>query len=116
MRAFALLLLAALAAPISAGADKPIPDPPGSIQCNDGKLKKQIAGTKWKMHGCSDGHSLLFMLDENNPDKLTYLSLRYRETGYEIIGGGLVSRPEAKAAVAWISALTVPEIEARTDS
>jgi hypothetical protein len=105
-------LLAALAvAPASVVAGKPEPLPPGSVSCDDGNITKKIAGTKWKMRGCSDG-TLLFLFKENSPEKLAFLSIKPGESGYQISGGGKVDQPEVIAAANWAKSLTVPEIEA----
>ena len=112
MRLHAAALFAALlCAPVALGADAPEAPPSGQIDCISAKIKKVIAGASWIMRGCNDGRSLLFVLDENKPEKLVYLSLRHGEAGYQLIGGGRVDRPEARAAAAWLGTLKVPEIE-----
>lgn len=84
----------------------------GGMQCNDGAIKKTIEGAKWKMRGCSDGYSLLFLFKEGDHKKLAYIAVTREGSAYEVVGGGNIRQPEVIAAARWAKALTEPEIVA----
>lgn len=64
------------------------------------------------MRGCSDGRSLVFMLNEGNQSKAAYIAIRYRGPDYELIAGGKTDATEVQVAWQWAKGLTRPEIEA----
>ena len=111
-RAAGLLSAALLASSPVAEASSPPPADSGLLECDDGKITKIIAGAKWKMRGCADGYSLLFLFQEKNDKKLAFISVRHGESGYEVSGGGRIDQPEVMAAARWAYALTEPEIAA----
>lgn len=113
MRIGVKLVCAALltASPFMALAIAPAAES-GGMQCNDGAIKKTIEGAKWKMRGCSDGYSLLFLFKEGSPDKLAYIAINRKGLAYEMAGGGNTRQPEVIAAARWAKRLTEPEIAA----
>jgi hypothetical protein len=105
MRVVALLCFCIVSAG-SAAAGKP------ELHCATGPITRTYGGTKWLVHSCTDGKSLVFTAAPGNPAAPFEFDLTFTGHGYDLDGKGRGKRAATDAAYADLQKLKAAEIHA----
>jgi hypothetical protein len=97
----AMLLVSAF--PVSAAETK------SQLHCVTGPIEKTYGGTKWLVHSCSDGKSLVFTA-EAGPAAPFEFDLTYTGKGYDLDGRGKTHNKVTDAAYAELQKLRSADI------
>jgi hypothetical protein len=107
MRNVALLCFCLVTAgPAAAVAGK------AELHCATGPITRTYGGTKWLVHSCTDGKSLVFTAAPGNPAAPFEFDLTHSGHGYDLDGKGAGKRAATDAAYADLQKLRAAEIHA----
>lgn len=106
MRLHILMVAIAVCLPLSAGAQT---EP---MDCRVGPVIKTFGGSKWVVHSCSDGRTVLLMAMEDSPAHPSVIKIAPSTKGYTVDGRGKGDRQATNAAVDELGALSVADIQA----
>jgi hypothetical protein len=105
MRVVALLCFCLIAAgPAAAASTK------AELHCATGPIERTYGGTKWLVHSCTDGKSLVFTAAPGNPAAPFEFDLTFTGHGYDLDGKGGGKRAATDAAYADLQKLNAEEI------
>ncbi|MFL6688804.1 MAG: hypothetical protein ACJ8IR_01250 [Alphaproteobacteria bacterium] len=79
------------------------------LHCITGPIERTYGGTKWLVHSCTDGKSLVFTA-EAGPAAPFEFDLTYTGNGYDLDGKGKGDRKYTDAAYADLQKLRAPDI------
>jgi len=99
-----LVLLASTA--LLAAESKP------QLHCATGPITRTYGSTKWLVHSCTDGKSLVFTAAPGNPAAPFEFDLTFTGHGYDLDGKGRGKRAATDAAYADLQKLKAAEIHA----
>ncbi|HEX3942761.1 MAG TPA: hypothetical protein VHW69_01620 [Rhizomicrobium sp.] len=100
---FALAFLVAFTTPVLAAGTKP------GLHCVTGPVEKTFGGTKWLVHSCTDGKSLVFTATSKAAAPFEF-DLTYTGDGYDLDGHGKGDRKATNAAYADLQKLRAKDI------
>lgn len=75
-----------------------------AMDCSIGPVEKTFGGTRWLVHGCSDGKSVVVLSAPGNPAMPFYFFLFASEEGYRLHGEGAGDRAATRPAYDELSA------------
>lgn len=101
-----LLLTLFFAGPAWAADLKP------QLHCATGPVTRSYGGTKWLVHRCTDGKSLVFTAAQGNPAAPFEFDLTYTGHGYDLDGKGTGKRAATDAAYADLQKLKASDVHA----
>jgi hypothetical protein len=99
----ALAFLVAFTTPLLAAGTKP------DLHCVTGPVEKAYGGSKWLVHSCTDGKSLVFTA-ASGPAAPFEFDLTYTGNGYDLDGHGKGNRKSTSAAYADLQKLRAKDI------
>jgi hypothetical protein len=79
------------------------------LHCITGPVERTYGGTKWLVHSCTDGKSLVFTA-VGSPAAPFEFDLTYTGNGYDLDGKGKGDRKATDAAYADLQKLRAPDI------
>ena len=103
MKSTILLLGLLCSAPAAAAAKT-------ELHCATGPITRTYGGTKWLVHSCTDGKSLVFTAVRGNPAAPFEFDLRYMGHGYDLDGRGKAQNNATDAAYADLQRLRSADI------
>ena len=74
------------------------------MDCSIGQIEKTFGGTRWLVHGCSDGKSVVVVSAPGNPAMPFYFFVYPEGEGYRLYGEGNGDRAATKPAYDELSA------------
>ncbi len=103
MKLYPCIVVLCLAAPALAAETK------AQLHCVTGPVQKTYGGSKWLVHSCTDGKSLVFTA-VSKPAAPFEFDLTYTGNGYDLDGRGTGDRKAADAAYAELQKLRGKDI------
>jgi hypothetical protein len=82
------------------------------LHCATGPIMRTYGGTKWLIHSCTDGKSLVFTALQGSPAAPFEFDLTYTAHGYDLDGKGAAKRGATDAAYADLQNLKGTDIRA----
>ena len=101
-----IFLLGLLCSASAALATEPQPQ----LHCATGPVTRSYGGTKWLVHSCTDGKSLVFTATPGSAAAPFEFDLTYTGQGYDLDGKGTGKRAATDAAYADLQKLTSADI------